>query len=118
MDKNKITNDMLTKATGIRTFQLLANVTGYLEGELEDWPSAIQDDVYAALERMAEKVELPLTIVFSTCGKDEFSAEEHPTFYIYVVASEIVATNDVLYREEKEKMRHIIADIVSGRRTH
>lgn len=119
MDKKKIdgiTDSLLTKATGIRTFQLLADVTAYLEGELADWPANIQDRILEALERKAKEVELPLMIVYSACGKDEFADTDK--FFVYVVASEIVVADDRFFQDEKAKLKHIIADIVAGRRLH
>ena len=71
---------------GIRIFECVVNVTGYLEGELDDWPANIQDKIYLALERKADEAKIPITVIFSYCGHDV--DEGH---YIYVLASEVVA---------------------------
>lgn len=70
---------------GIRTYEITANVTGRLEGSLEDWPAQMQDTVYLALERKAEEVGRPLAIIASVCDWDE----DHG-WYVRIVASEIV----------------------------
>lgn len=72
----------------IRTFELIVNVTGPLEGTLEDWPSHIQDRIYEAMERKAAEVQLPLAVCGSMCGYDV--DEGH---YIRVILSEIVAAH-------------------------
>ena len=85
---------MDTAAPGIpsiRTFDLIVPVSGYLEGELDDWPAVIQDGVYAALERKAHEVELPLVIIASRGGMDEDKQDHEPgRFYVHIVASEVV----------------------------
>ena len=85
---------MDTKAAGIpaiRTFDLIVPVSGYLEGELDDWPAVIQDGVYMALERKAHEVELPLVIIASRGGVDEDKQDHEPgRFYVHIVASEVV----------------------------
>ena len=85
---------MDTKAAGIptiRTFDLIVPVSGYLEGELDDWPAVIQDGVYMALERKAHEVELPLVIIASRGGVDEDKQDHEPgRFYVRIVASEVV----------------------------
>ena len=85
---------MDTAAPGIpsiRTFDLIVPVSGYLEGELDDWPAVIQDGVYMALERKAHEVELPLVIIASRGGVDEDKQDHEPgRFCVHIVASEVV----------------------------
>ena len=81
--------EKLAGPVGIRTFEILAKVTGFMEGGMDDWPSNIQDAVYEALERKAAEVQLPLAIVSSYCDKDI----DDGTFYVRVIASEIVAAD-------------------------
>lgn len=77
--------------TGVRTFDVIVHVTGWLEGTLNDWPAEIQDGVYAALERASKQVELPLAIVFSKCDQEPLLPVGHPEkFFLHIVASEIV----------------------------
>lgn len=81
----------LLGSTGIRTFEIVQYVSGWLEGKLEDWPAQIQDAVAAALETKSNEVELPLSIVFSKCDHDPDLPDDHPRkFWIHIVASEIV----------------------------
>lgn len=77
--------------TGIRQFELVVHVSGWLEGTLEDWPAQIQDIVYGAIERKSKEVELPLAIVFSKCDHDPDLPVGHPhKFWLHVIASEVV----------------------------
>lgn len=108
----------LTNVSGVKTYHLIANVTSYMEGEIDDWPSNIQDGIHAALERKADEVEHPLMIIFSKCDRDWGSDETNPRWYVYVLASEIVVADDRIFQDEKAKMRQLISDITTGRRTH
>lgn len=76
--------------TGVKTFELVQYVNGYLEGELKDWPANIQDAVMQALERKAREVELPLTIVGSYCDLDYGETKGQDRFFLRIIASEIV----------------------------
>ncbi len=77
--------------TGIRTFEIVQYVSGWLDGEFSDWPAQIQDAVLAALERKSGEVGLPLAIVFSKCDHDVDLPNEHPRkFWLHIVASEVV----------------------------
>jgi hypothetical protein len=79
---------------GIRVFELTETVSGWLDGSLDDWPAQIQDPIFAALERKAQKVELPLAIVYSECRIDHDVPEGQPGyFYVYILASEIVVAD-------------------------
>jgi len=54
-----------------RIFDLVANVTGYLPGELKDWPPQIQDQIYEAMERLMKRKRLKrVHIQASRCGRD------------------------------------------------
>lgn len=78
-------SDQATQNPGIRTFCLTVNVSGFLEGNLGDWPANIQDKVLEALEAKSEAEELPLAITNAQCGYDEDEG-----FYVNVWASEVV----------------------------
>ncbi|RTL04963.1 hypothetical protein EKK58_09150 [Candidatus Dependentiae bacterium] len=106
--------------TDIRTFEITNTVTGFLEGTIKDWPAHIQDAIYAALERKAHEVELPLTIVHSRCDIDYGEAEDRSQdkYYIHVIASEIVAKDERFSSEETMKrafMEHLANGTVSKR---
>lgn len=78
--------------TGIRTFEIVQYVDAPIPGGIDDWPANIQDVVYAALEKKAQEVELPLKIVHSYCAKDIDSVNPRYIWYLHVLASEIVAS--------------------------
>ena len=81
----------------VRTLELNVTVSHFLEGSVEDWPSNIQDGVYAALERKAVETALPLVIVKSHCDVDHDKEEgEDGRFFLRVIASEVVMSTDVL----------------------
>lgn len=73
------------KATGIRTFECIVNVSGPLDGTLDDWPAKIQDGIYTAMERKAAEVKLPLAVVHSSCEHDVDDG-----YYLRIILSEIV----------------------------
>lgn len=73
----------------IRQFTLMAQVSGPLQGDINDWPPRIQDGVYKALEEKAKQVERPLTILATWCDTD-FDGY----YFVYAVASEIIAVVD------------------------
>lgn len=75
----------MTKAN-IRTFEAIVNVTGYVEGELTDWPSHLQDAVYAAQERCSKRHGLPLVVVASVC---DHTPEDG--YFVRIILSEVVA---------------------------
>jgi len=109
----------MQKLTGIKTYDLVQYVTGFLEGEIDDWPAAIQDAVYAALEKKSGEVEHPLAIVHSRCDVDYADDDRsQDRFYVHVIASEIVVADSRFIEEEKANMRSLIADIIAGRRTN
>lgn len=83
----------IIKDAGLRTFDLIVHITAPLEGELSDWPANVQDAIYAALEKKAEEVELPLAIIHSRCDIDhDAEVEGRPLekFFLHIIASEIV----------------------------
>lgn len=85
----------MAKHTGVKTFELVVNVTHPLEGRLDDWPARIQDPIFAALERIAHQEQLPLAIVFSRCAEDIDVPEGAPgRYFIHVIASEVVAADE------------------------
>lgn len=78
---------------GVRTFEVIQYVSGFLEGGMDDWPANIQDAVYKAMERKSDEVQLPLVIVASFCDVDIDSEDVNKRFFIRVIASEIVAVD-------------------------
>lgn len=89
-------------------------VSGWMEGEIQDWPANIQDVIYAALENVAHREKLPLVVVHSRCDIDHDLEEGAPGyFYVHVVASEVVVADsrDVkaqLYKELPEDIRKLM----------
>lgn len=84
---------IITAPTPVRTWEIVQYVTGPLEGELQDWPANIQDQVFEAFERLVDKVELPLAIVGSVCDVDYGEAVDRTQdkYFVRIIASEIVA---------------------------
>ena len=90
-----MTETLMPSPKPIRTFDLAANVNGWLDGTIDDWPANIQDVLYAALERKAKEVQLPIVIVYSKCEIDPDVPEGSPGhFYLHVIASEIVIADE------------------------
>lgn len=96
----KLTNEQeksagIRKNTGIRTYELTQTINGPLpeNSELKDWPQQMQDEVYKALEKLANQVMHPVTIVASGWGIDYGEARDgsQDRCYVRVTASEIVA---------------------------
>jgi len=104
----------------IRTWECVVNMTGYLEGGIKDWPSHIQDRIFAALEVLAHQVELPLAIVDSYFDVDYGETPELDQPYIRVIASEIVAKDerfsdvDYMKREFDKLIRGENSSLSSG----
>lgn len=68
-----------------RLFELKVNVSGYLPGELQDWPAYIQDRIYAAMEAAMKKYKVSnFEVMQSRCGRD---VAEEP-YYVHVVLIE------------------------------
>lgn len=81
-----------TTADGVRVFDMTVGVDAYPGDKLDDWPANIQDGVYAAVETLADELQIPLAIVDSRADKDEDETlpDGRPLFYIHVVISEVV----------------------------
>lgn len=59
-------------ATGIAVWDLVVNVSGGLRGNLEDWPSHIQDGIYRAIEHdCVAKPGWQIKVVASGCFQDD-----------------------------------------------
>jgi hypothetical protein len=87
---------------------------------LNDWPASIQDPIYAALERKAKQVQLPLCIVFSRCEVDPDIPEgRQGHFYVHVIASEVVIADErtlspgTVMRDAHDDMERLWRDISS-----
>lgn len=86
---------MTAKTTGVRTFEVVVNVSIPLEGTLDDWPPLIQDGIFTALEEKAHEVQLPLLVVASRCDEDHDVPKGRPgRYYVHVIASEVVAADE------------------------
>lgn len=73
-----------------RVFTIEVDVSGPLAGELNDWPANIQEGIYAALDRLAERERVPVAIVYSECERDFAHMDPFKDrWYINVVASEV-----------------------------
>lgn len=99
--------------TKIRTFQIVANVTSFLEGGIDEWPANIQDRILEELERKSKEVELPLVIIHSYCGLDYATNEgEADKPFIHVIASEIVAA-DSRFVQVKSEIEDALAKVMA-----
>ena len=68
----------------VRTWRMIQNVSGPLEGTLNDWPSHIQDTIAHAIDKLKEKHKLPLLVTQSECGHDVDTG-----YYVFVVVQYI-----------------------------
>lgn len=72
--------EYIVRAKALKVFDLRATVTGYVEGELKDWPPNIQDAIYAAMERVIKKTRVKgLDVIQSFCGREEADQRYHVT---------------------------------------
>lgn len=86
---------MTAKTTGIRTFEVIVDVSVPLEGTLDDWPPLIQDGIFSALEAKAHEEQLPLLIVASRCDEDhDVPKGQIGRYFLHVIASEVVAADE------------------------
>ncbi len=107
-------NELVTKQQ-LRTFELVCNVSGYVEGELKDWPAQMQDAVYAALELKAAELELPLAIVHSYCDIDHGETAAQDQFFVCIIASEIVARDERF--TSAQAMKRAFAELLQNKGT-
>lgn len=107
-----------SKISGIRLFEMVQYVTGYIEGEFKDWPAQLQDPIYAALERKSDEVQLPLTIVNSGCLIDHGEAMDgsDDRFYVHVIASEVVAADERTMGDYE--IKRAVEEITNRRKLH
>lgn len=68
----------------VRTWRMVQNVSGPLEGTLNDWPANIQDVIGHAIDKLKEKHKLPLLVTQSECGHDVDTG-----YYVFVVVQYI-----------------------------
>lgn len=110
-----IPSSILSKATGLRMFDLTVTTTGWLDGELSDWPANIQEPILEALEKMSQQVQLPLAILHSRCDIDYGGGPDgQDQFYIQVIASEIVVADSRFYKDEHAKLREQINQLLNN----
>lgn len=103
------------KTTGIKTFELDVPVSGPLDVPFEDWPANIQDGIWAALEHLADREQLPLKIVHAKYMTDPDLPPEAPGHhYLHVIASEVVMADERtlepgrVLREVPEEIRRLL----------
>lgn len=79
-------NEVVVTRIRSRVFELRVDVTGYLPGELQDWPAHIQDAIYAAMERVIKITKVKkLHVLQSRCGRD---VAEEPYHIVVTVAGQ------------------------------
>lgn len=80
-----------------RIFECRVDVTGFLEGELPDWPPNIQDGIYAAMERLCKITKIKkLFMLQSRCGRD---VPDEPYYVVVTVCEDKpreVIVNDII----------------------
>lgn len=77
---------MDTRLPRLQEFQATVDLTGPLEGEFEDWPSHIQDKVYAALEKCSQQNgNIKLGLMHASCQYDV----DTESYYAVLVACEM-----------------------------
>jgi len=96
--------------TGIRTWESITYVSGFLEGSLDDWPAQIQDTVLKAVEKLSHEVQLPLAVTHSYCDKDLDSTDPNKVWFVRIFLSEVVAATDML--------SDTMGEILSGSKLH
>jgi hypothetical protein len=70
-----------------RVFECVVDVSGYLAGELKDWPANIQDGIYKAMEKMLLQHNVKRVVVIkSHCGRD---TPLEPYHIVVTVAEEL-----------------------------
>ena len=94
--KKNADGSMMSSIKNVKTYEMVQYTNDLLEGDLSDWPSHIQDQIYEAMERLAQKVECPLTIVYARgdidYGEAQDGSQDRP--FVKVVASEIVVGDE------------------------
>lgn len=66
------------------TWKMVQNISGHLDGEIEDWPSHIQDAIHAAVEKQCvPKAGENVKIVAARCYNDGIVGE--PSYVVVVV---------------------------------
>lgn len=109
---------LINQSVGVKTYQLVQYVTGFMEGDINDWPPVIQDKINEALEKKAKEVQHPLVIVFSQCGVEhKYDEEGQDRFYVQVIASEIVVADERTVRKERDRIAQIVAEIMNESKT-
>lgn len=105
----------MVKSTGIRTFELDVSISGPLSVPFDDWPANIKDGIYAAMERLAAQVQLPLQMVYAEYKIDHDKQEDEPgRHFLHVIVSEIVIADertlnpDSIIRELPEDIRRLM----------
>jgi hypothetical protein len=83
--------EFTVKAKALKIFELHADVTGYMEGQLQDWPPNIQDVIFAAMERVIKKTRVKgLDVIQSFCGRGEADQRYHVTVICCETKGEIL----------------------------
>jgi hypothetical protein len=80
---NQVSEDITIKIPRGRVYELRANVTGYLPGGLSDWPPNIQDEIYAAMQRLQTKTKIrEFDVLQAFCTKD---VDDEPYYVVVTV---------------------------------
>jgi hypothetical protein len=98
--------NIIVRLRKTRVFECVVNVTGYLEGELKDWPANIQDGIYAAMENVLLKHDVKRVVVVSSrCGRDE---PTDPWHLVVVIAETLTGPEayEVVRTHEPDKDKH------------
>lgn len=75
----------------IRTFEIIQYITGPIECEsMKDLSPKMQDQIMTALELKAQQEGLRLQIIGVRCDKDIDSTDPRRTWFLHVIASEVV----------------------------
>jgi hypothetical protein len=85
-------NALVQEPGPIRTWEMTLSITGAMDVPFEDWPASLQDPILNAMEKLSDKVKLPLAIAYARykCDPDK-SPDEPGRHYVHVIISEIVA---------------------------
>lgn len=110
--KTDAAGNQIASISNVKTYEIKQYVTQYTEGTLDDWPAQMQDAVYEALDRLAERVEHPVTVVASWMDIDYGDTGDDDRPFAVIVASEIVVA-DSRYMElnTEEKIRQAILEL-------
>lgn len=114
--KKKDSGLVSTKINGVKTYEMVCYTNDLLEGDMADWPSHIQDQIYAALERLGTQVGHPVTVVYARgdidYGEAQDGSQDRP--FAKVIASEIVVGDDrFMQKNAQDDIAKAIQDMMN-----